>query len=122
MTQQQQVLIMRTAALNLANHHRRERAELKRRIAQGRVHPAAIVMWPPRFAITMPAASVIACARWMGQHRSEAVLRRCDVREDAQLRELSDRDRVRIVKTLRAQHPRLFEAWGTVNPEKEASA
>ena len=111
----------RPLALSRAYRHRRARQELVRRIAVGRQHPAAVVMWPPSYAATTRIAVILDAAPGIDQHVREALLREAMVPEDAELRELSHRDRVAIVQALRTQHPELWELWGSPNPTKEAT-
>lgn len=86
-------------ALELANQVRRERAELKARVADGEVTAADVVLTCPLEAAGMQVGQLLISQRGWGQARCRSLLLRAAVREDKPLGSLTERQR-RVVAAL----------------------
>jgi hypothetical protein len=80
-------------ALELANHVRAYRADLKRRIGTGEVAPAEVVLICPREAAGMPIAELLLAQRSWGAVRCRRFLRSLSLREDKTVGSMTERQR-----------------------------
>jgi hypothetical protein len=80
-------------ALQLANHVRRERSQLKTRIADGELSVAEVILTCPSEIARMPIAQLLASQRGWGEVRSRALLAQAAVREDKSVGALTVRQR-----------------------------
>ena len=101
-TTDQAVVSQRVRALQLANRVRCARAELKARIAAGRVSVADVLFECPREAAGMPVVQLLGSQHGWGVARSRALLARVPVREDKPIGSLTERQRLRLEALLAA--------------------
>jgi hypothetical protein len=87
-------------ALELANHVRRARSELKTRVARGQLSAAEVILTSPPEAAGMAVAQLLASQRGWGAVRSRALLAHLAVREDKSIGSLTDRQRRALVSRL----------------------
>lgn len=87
-------------ALELANHVRRTRSNLKTRVANGQLAAAEIIATCPPEVAGMSIAQLLASQRGWGETRSRAFLRQVDVREDKSIGSLTDRQRRAVASSL----------------------
>jgi hypothetical protein len=87
-------------ALKLANHVRRERAELKTRIADGQLSAAEIILTCPSEIASMPIVQLLASQRGWGAIRSREFLAQVAVREDKSIGSLTERQRRAVASLL----------------------
>ena len=80
-------------ALELANRVRAYRADLKRRIADGEVEAAAVVLICPRKAAGMTIAELLLAQRSWGRVRCVRFLRSLSLREDKTVGSMTERQR-----------------------------
>ena len=80
-------------ALQRANHIRRARSLLKRRVADGQLAPADVILTCPSEIASMPVAQLLASQRGWGEARSRAFLAQVAVREDKSIGSLTERQR-----------------------------
>jgi hypothetical protein len=80
-------------ALELANHSRAYRADLKRRIGTGEVDPAEVVLICPRETAGMPIAELLLAQRSWGGVRCRRFLRSLSLREDKTVGSMTERQR-----------------------------
>ena len=86
-------------ALQLANRVRRERSQLKTRIADGELSVAEVILTCPSEIASMPIAQLLASQRGWGEVKSCTLLAQAAVREDKSIGTLTERQR-RIVASL----------------------
>ena len=91
-------------ALELANRVRAYRAELKRRIADGEIEAAEVVLLCPREAAGMPIAELLLAQRSWGRVRCLRFLRSVSLREDKTVGSMTERQRrsVAVVLSLKS--------------------
>jgi hypothetical protein len=87
-------------ALQRANHVRRARSALKRRVAGGQLAPADVVLACPSEVTGMPIVQLLASQRGWGDVRSRALLARLALREDKPIGSLTDRQRRAVASLL----------------------
>ncbi len=80
-------------ALELANRVRAYRADLKRRIADGEIDAAEVVLLCPREAAGMPIAELLQAQRSWGRVRCVRFLRSLALREDKTVGSMTERQR-----------------------------
>lgn len=80
-------------ALHLANRVRRARAQLKTRIADGRLSATEVILTCPSEVTSMPIAQLLASQRGWGEVRSRAFLAQLSVRENKSIGSLTERQR-----------------------------
>jgi hypothetical protein len=90
----------RTQALERANHVRRARAALKRRIAGGQLAAAEVILICPAEAARMPIAELLGSQRGWGDVRCRALLNRVSLREDKPVGSLTERQRLSLASLL----------------------
>ncbi len=83
----------RMRALGRANEIRLARAELKRRIADGEVSAADVILAPPREAGTWALGELLISQRRWGGTRCRKFLSRCQINETKTVGALTDRQR-----------------------------
>ena len=87
-------------ALRQANQVRHARAELKRRVAEGRVGVAEVVGTCPRELRTMTVFDLLKSQHRWGRTRSRSFLASTEVPETKQLGALTERQRSAVVAAL----------------------
>jgi hypothetical protein len=87
-------------ALQLANRVRRERSELKARIADGELSAADVILSCPSQVAKMPIMQLLASQRGWGEIRSRAFLAELAVREDKAIGSLTERRRRTVASEL----------------------
>ena len=87
-------------ALQQANRVRHARAELRTRIAEGRLSAAEVILTCPSEITSMPIGQLLASQRGWGEVRSRALLAQVAVREDKTIGSLTERQRVALTSTL----------------------
>jgi len=87
-------------ALQRANHIRRARSLLKRRVADGQLAPADVILTCPSDVVTMPIAQLLASQPGWGDARARALLAQIDLREDKSIGSLTDRQRQALASLL----------------------
>jgi hypothetical protein len=90
----------RLRALALANRVRHARAELRTRIAEGRLSAAEVILTCPSEIASMPIGQLLASQRGWGEVRSRSFLTRVAVREDKAIGSLTERQRRALTSTL----------------------
>lgn len=90
----------RVQALQLANHVRHARAELKARVAAGQMTASEVILTCPRNAAGMPVAQVLLSQRGWGEARCRAFLAHVAIREDKQIGSLTERQRRAVASLL----------------------
>jgi hypothetical protein len=88
----------RMRALGRANEVRLARAELKRRIADGHVSAAEVILAPPREASSWAVGELLTSQRRWGNTRCRKFLQRNQISETKPLGELTERQR-RVLAT-----------------------
>ncbi len=83
----------RMRALGRANEVRLARAELKRRIADGHVSAAEVILAPPREACSWAVGDLLTSQRRWGNTRCRKFLQRNQISETKPLGELTERQR-----------------------------
>ncbi len=83
----------RFRALARANEIRMARAELKRRIAEGEVDPAEVILDPPFAALSWSVAELLMSQRGWGATRCRRFLVRNHISERKPIGELTERQR-----------------------------
>jgi len=101
MTQEPQ----RLRALERANQVRLARAELKRRIAEGKVPAASIILDSPWEASSWSVGDLLMSQRRWGSTRCHKFLRGLDIAETKQIGTLTQRQRVALATNLDARAP-----------------
>lgn len=81
-------------ALERANRVRLARADLKRRVAAGKVSAAEVVLEAPWEAQSMPISDLLTSQKRWGHTRCRKFLTRAGVSENRQLRQLTERQRL----------------------------
>jgi hypothetical protein len=89
----EQARLERLRALQRANEIRLARAELKRRIADGEVSAAEVILNPPREALSWSLGDLLITQRRWGAQRCRKFLLRNNVSETKRLGSLTDRQR-----------------------------
>jgi hypothetical protein len=92
-------------ALQRANHVRRARSLLKRRVANGELALAEVILTCPPDIATMPIAQLLASQHGWGEARSRALLARVTLREDKSVGSLTDRQRQAVASLLTPNDP-----------------
>jgi hypothetical protein len=92
----------RLRALERANLIRLARAELKRRIAEGQVSAADVILAPPLEAHTWAVGDLLVNQRRWGSTRCRKFLQRNRISETKLLRDLTDRQRALLADQLGA--------------------
>jgi CRP/FNR family transcriptional regulator, cyclic AMP receptor protein len=87
-------------ALQLVNHVRRVRSELKMRIAKGQISAAEVIRTCPSEAASMPVAQLLASQRGWGETRSRAFLMQVALRDGKSMGSLTERQRRAVVSLL----------------------
>ena len=87
-------------ALQLANHVRSERSQLKTRIADGELSAAEVILTCPSEVTRMPIAQLLASQRGWGDVRSRTFLAHAAVREDKSVGSLTERQRRAVASLL----------------------
>lgn len=87
-------------ALQRANEVRLARAELKRRVAAGKVHVAKVVMECPWEAQSMAVADLLMSQRRWGQTRCRKFLSQIHISEKKTLGSMTDRQRLALAAML----------------------
>jgi hypothetical protein len=88
-------------ALELANHVRRTRSQLKTRIAEGQASAAEVILTCPSETASMPIAQLLASQHGWGLIRSREFLAQVALKEDKSIGSLTERQR-RVVASLLA--------------------
>lgn len=91
----------RVEALDRANQVRQVRAELKRRIADGDVSAAEVILVHPWEVGTMPVADVLMSQRHWGGMRCRRLLASVGLQESKSIGSMTDRQREALVARLR---------------------
>jgi hypothetical protein len=99
----------RMRALGRANEIRLARAELKRRIADGEVSAADVILAPPREASTWALGELLMSQRRWGATRCTKFLSRCQINEIKTVGALTDRQRRLLANQLASCVSREFE-------------
>ena len=102
----------RMRALGRANEIRLARAELKRRIADGDVSAADVILAPPREASTWALGELLISQRRWGSTRCTKFLSRCQINETKTIGALTDRQRRLLAKHLASCASRELELVG----------
>jgi hypothetical protein len=104
----------RLRALERANEIRLARAELKRRIADGDISAAEVILSPPCAALTWAIGDLLMSQRRWGGTRCRKFLMRNQINETKPVGALTDRQRRLLADQLcaRAEHERVFELVG----------
>src|SRR6476659_1788810 len=89
-------------ALEYANRVRLARAELKRRVAAGDVHVAAIVLECPWEATSMELSELLMSQKRWGRERCRRLLLALGIPENKQLGKLTERQRAALAAMLAA--------------------
>jgi hypothetical protein len=90
----------REAALKRANEIRLARAALKRRIAEGDVSAAEVILGPPAEAVNWSVCELLRSQRRWGNQRCVKFLKRNEIPERKELGKLTERQRVLLAKQL----------------------
>ena len=93
----------RLRALERANQVRLARADLKRRIAAGKVPAASIIMDSPWEASSWSVGDLLMSQRRWGSTRCQKFLRSLDIAETKQIGTLTERQRVALAAHLDAR-------------------
>ena len=91
----------RLAALRLANDVRRERAELKRRIAEGGLTAAEVLLDPSPAAAGCSLADLLMSQRKWGRVKVAKFLARNEIGASKRISDLTDRQRQMLAAQLR---------------------
>ena len=104
----------RLRALERANEIRLARAELKRRIADGNISAAEVILSPPNAALSWAVGDLLTSQRRWGSTRCRKFLTRNQINETKQVGALTDRQRRLLADQLctRAEHEETFELVG----------
>lgn len=92
----------RLRALERANAVRYARAELKRRIAEGDLEAAEVILRSPWEAATMTVGDLLMCQHRWGRARCRRLLASIPLAENKQLGSLTERQRSTLAAKLRA--------------------
>ncbi|MDQ6778728.1 MAG: hypothetical protein M3071_21460 [Actinomycetota bacterium] len=92
----------RRRALERANQVRLARAELKRRIAEGEVPAASIILDAPWEVSSWPVGDLLMSQRRWGSTRCQKCLRGLEISETKQIGTLTERQRVALAARLDA--------------------
>jgi len=87
-------------ALSRANEVRLARAELKRRVAEGEISAAEVVLVPPREAETMAVADLLLSQRRWGHTRCRKLLAQVPVPETKPIGAMTERQRRALAELL----------------------
>jgi hypothetical protein len=93
-------------ALERANRIRLARAEIKRRIAEGRCNIVEVLSAPPRELETMAIGDLLMSQRRWGRSRCRRFLLEVSLSEEKEIGSLTHRQRVAVVRGLQGQHVR----------------
>lgn len=93
-------------ALEQANHVRRARAQLKRRVKAGGVAAADVVLTSPWQTRSMSVGELLTSQRGWGQVRTRRLLLSLSVPENKKIATLSERQRLAIAAVLTAKTTR----------------
>lgn len=88
-------------ALEQANAIRLARADLKRRIAAGRLSAAEVILDPPEEARSMAVADLLMSQRRWGYTRCRKFLQDLQISETRQLGQMTERQRIAVAQILR---------------------
>jgi hypothetical protein len=105
----------RLRALEKANEVRLARAELKRRIAQGQVSAARIILDSPREACSWAVGDLLMSQRRWGSQRCRKFLARQQISERKEIGTLTDRQRRALAAELLTRSAR---GWELVDPPR----
>lgn len=92
-------------ALARANEVRLARAELKRRVGDGEITAASVVMECPEEAVSMELADLLASQRRWGETRCRKFLHGLHLPETKTIGSLTERQRIEVATHLRAAMP-----------------
>jgi hypothetical protein len=95
----------RLRALERANEVRLARAELKRRIAQGRVSAADVILASPPEALSWQVGELLMSQRRWGSTRCRKFLGRNQISEIKEIGKLTERQRLLLARQLRSCEP-----------------
>jgi hypothetical protein len=95
----------RLRALERANEVRLARAELKRRIAEGRISAADVILASPPEAQSWQVGELLLSQRRWGSTRCRKFLGRNQISEIKEIGKLTERQRVLLARQLRACEP-----------------
>ena len=111
----------RMRALERANEIRLARAELKRRIADGEVSAADVILAPPREAVTWALGEMLTSQRRWGGTRCRKFLSQFQITETKAIGALTERQRRMLAKGLGpcAEHDFEFLTSGPEQPIRE---
>src|SRR5579871_3594233 len=101
MTETAQTPEQRMRALEQANAVRLARADLKRRIAEGEVSAAEVILGCPEVAARWTVAELLVAQHRWGSTRSRKFLQRNSIGEMKPIGELTDRQRKLLAEQLR---------------------
>jgi hypothetical protein len=87
-------------ALERANAVRLARAELKRRVGNGSLSAAEVILSCPQEAATMSVSELLLSQRRWGETRCRKFLQGCDLSETKALGSLTERQRVTLATSL----------------------
>jgi hypothetical protein len=104
-------LEQRRRAMKRANQVRCGRAQLKTMVRSGRMHLGDVLKQPPAIARTMLTEQLLACGPFLGERKTERIMRRAGVRHLVPIGELTERERSAILATVRVEYPVMWAAW-----------
>jgi hypothetical protein len=87
-------------ALHQANRVRRERSQMKARIAEGKLAAAEVILTCPSEVARMPVAQLLVGQRGWGGARCRSILAQAAVREDKTIGSLTERQRRAVAALL----------------------
>jgi hypothetical protein len=90
----------RVKALARANRVRQARAALKRRIADGHVSAAEVILFHPSEAESMPVADVLTSQRYWGGTRCRRLLLAAGLQENKPIGSMTERQRLALAARL----------------------
>lgn len=93
-------------ALERANEVRIARAELKRRVAEGELRPAEVILTCPWEAQSMAVADLLMSQRQWGRTRTRRFLAEVPMSEAKTIGSMTERQRLRLADQLVAVHER----------------
>src|SRR5947209_6421234 len=99
-------------ALERANEVRLARAELKRRVADGDLPAAEVILTSPWEAESMVVADLLMSQRRWGRTRSRRFLATIPLSENKTIGSMTDRQRIRLAAQLAAAQPPADQAPG----------
>ena len=97
--------------LSRANRIRSERAALKRKLHDGHVNLARVLVSPPPWVSSMPVVALLGAAPWAGKVKAERIPREACIPLEAQVGDLSYRARVGVLAIARERYPRMWARW-----------